>query len=328
MRWQPSTEIELFNRYGMTTAIAIGLIMLSSYSHTISGLYGFSFYGSVFALTAWHWGRGPSFWGLAIVWLGLSYFILEGEGFAIASRDDAQRMVMMLVSSGVSILLVGYIRDRSLLLVSALETTDRQYQSALLRLNELTHRVHNDLSTLSAVANLQASASTVPETQSALHSVRDRIHVFSSLYRKLGVGGSERSSMDAAGFITALCDDLRKLHAGLRPISIQVNSTDVALTPHRAMMVGIMLNESVTNAFKYAFPDNRKGNIEVTFEQVGDNSLCLSVRDDGVGAASLCPSKSGMGSRIMNAMSSQLGGTYVLERVDNHTVSKVCFPAQ
>jgi two-component sensor histidine kinase len=146
------------------------------------------------------------------------------------------------------------------------------------------------------------------------------------------LGNSDRVDLDAAEFLSKLCDDLEELHKGLRPIGVRIHTGNVPLTPHRAMIAGIMLNESVTNAFKYAFPDNRPGEIDVSFDFVDPSdpqTICLSVTDNGVGpSGEKNPHSTGMGQRIMHAMSSQLNGTYALTREGDKTISRVCFPVK
>jgi two-component sensor histidine kinase len=305
--------------------LSVILVLVSAVSFKYCGLYGFAFYGLAFAGTAWYLGKFPSYVGLIVVWLGLTLFLFEGEGFAVVRSDDALRMVMMMLSTVPIIQLVGHARHRVLETQGQLAVAERTNQNALLRLRELSHRVGNDLTTLSAVANLQSTKAD-PITQLALQSIRDRIHVFASLYRKLGIGPGQRSELDASAFIASLCEDFQKLQDGLRPIRILTQIGDVPMTPHRAMLVGIMLNESVTNAFKYAFPDDRSGTISILFDFEGD-SICLSITDDGVGFDPASKGPTGMGQKIMQAMSSQLGGSYTLLREGNLTVSRACFPA-
>jgi two-component sensor histidine kinase len=187
---------------------------------------------------------------------------------------------------------------------------------------EITHRVGNDLATLSAIANLQAAATTDPATVGALQSLRNRIHVFASLYRKLSGGIKDLST---AKFLEDICHDLSKAHLGLRPIDIVVNVEPVVLKPHHAVIVGILVNESVTNALKYAFPENLGGTITVGLRHdVALRELVLTVSDNGAGFVEQ-PS-AGMGQRIMRAMSSQLHGTFALERINDLTVATVRFP--
>ena len=68
--------------------------------------------------------------------------------------------------------------------------------------------------------------------------------------------------------------------------------------------MGLILNELVTNALKYAFPDERPGLVQVQFGKQG-NTLCLSVADDGVG----CMGEStGLGTKLVKLLAEQLGG--------------------
>jgi two-component sensor histidine kinase len=79
------------------------------------------------------------------------------------------------------------------------------------------------------------------------------------------------------------------------------------LREDRAVAVGLIVNELVTNAFKYAFPDDRGGTVNVSLQRERDGKLQLAVEDNGEG----CPddAKEGLGSRIVRLLAQQLGST-------------------
>ena len=87
--------------------------------------------------------------------------------------------------------------------------------------------------------------------------------------------------MDMQEHLKALCGSLEEALCSHRPVRLIVNAEPVVLPPDKALPVGLILNELVTNALKYAFPDG-PGLVQVQFGKQG-NTLCLSVADDGVG---------------------------------------------
>ena len=91
-----------------------------------------------------------------------------------------------------------------------------------------------------------------------------------------------RPVVNMGEFLSALCDDLRSARIGLRPISLKVHVEPHVLSQKRAVPVGLILNELLTNTFKYAFPDDRKGVVAVHFLK-SEETFVLTVRDDGVG---------------------------------------------
>jgi two-component sensor histidine kinase len=126
---------------------------------------------------------------------------------------------------------------------------------------------------------------------------------------------------------------LRTLSSSIAPHGVKVEHNFEKLTAHAkdAAAWGIILNELVTNAFKYAFPDGRTGRLVVNFSNT-DGHIVLSVSDDGVGMPEnfdLSSTKS-FGMRIVNLMEKQLrgsvevsqeGGTTFTVRVPERTTS-------
>ena len=92
--------------------------------------------------------------------------------------------------------------------------------------------------------------------------------------------------------------------------------------------MGLILNELLTNALKYAFPEDRHGHVRVSFERVGDEFV-LRVSDNGVGIAPERGAQgSGLGQRLVRSMAGQIGGTLEIkpDEGDLGTVATVRFP--
>ena len=76
----------------------------------------------------------------------------------------------------------------------------------------------------------------------------------------------------------------------------------------RAVSVGMILTELLTNAIKYAYPSGTGGEIRVSLELIGDDGALLAVEDDGVGFdTSAAPTGTGLGSRIVSSMAKTIG---------------------
>jgi len=98
----------------------------------------------------------------------------------------------------------------------------------------------------------------------------------------------------------------------------------------RAVIIGLIVNELLTNASKYAFPEERPGTISVSLghHPTRKDMLQLIVADDGVGFRSTRGDRPGLGQKLVAAMASQLGGGFNLARLNNATVGQVDFPRQ
>jgi two-component sensor histidine kinase len=107
-------------------------------------------------------------------------------------------------------------------------------------------------------------------------------------------------------YLTALVDDLRRSSDSNELAQLTLTADPISVDPDRAVAVGVIVNELVMNALKYAYPDG-KGPIRVVLEQVGENNALLSVEDDGVGFVPHAdPRSTGLGQRIVRAMGEKL----------------------
>lgn len=131
----------------------------------------------------------------------------------------------------------------------------------------------------------------------------------SSLYEQLYVSG-DIVSIDIARYIEALCKGIYAnycLHPEL--ISFKIDAVSASLDTKRAVSLGLILNEALTNAFKYAFSANERGSVAVSLT-VKDEILTLSVADTGKGfdQATLDDKHTGLGLELIHLLSSELSG--------------------
>jgi two-component system, sensor histidine kinase PdtaS len=176
-----------------------------------------------------------------------------------------------------------------------------------LLLQEASHRFKNELTMLSTMLRLQQRAMQDGAASSALGVTADRVLVLGRLHERLQ-RSKTTAVVDTRAFISALCDDL-KTAIELRPIMLEVDAESHVINQERAVPVGLIINELLTNALKYAFPDQRPGRVKVEFV-LEAQAYRLSVSDNGVGIAAADGSAgSGLGQRLVRAMASQLGGS-------------------
>jgi two-component sensor histidine kinase len=132
-------------------------------------------------------------------------------------------------------------------------------------------------------------------------------------------------------FISGLCNELRTSMIGLRPVVVRMEIEDHDVLHDRAVSIGLIVNECLTNALKYAFPDDRAGTVVIRFAREGDTFVLL-VKDDGIGIAFEQPRSSGTGlaQRLIRSMVAQLEGTYDIrpDAGDPGTIVTVRFPAR
>jgi two-component sensor histidine kinase len=121
-------------------------------------------------------------------------------------------------------------------------------------------------------------------------------------------------------YLEALLEDLRRSAEGNRMSRLTLKAEAMEIDPDRAVAIGIIVNELVMNAVKYAYPDGA-GPIHVELKADGDD-LELAIADDGVGLnVKVNPDSTGMGQRIVNAMASKLEAS--VTRDPKHTGTRI-----
>jgi chemotaxis protein methyltransferase CheR len=174
-------------------------------------------------------------------------------------------------------------------------------------LQELTHRVKNSLQFIAAMVLIEARSHKSGEGKAALERVSHRITALGQLYSTLSKADTVEA-VDAATYLDELCRDLiASVHKeGDTSIILKTDFESELLPTDRAIPIGLIVNELVTNAVKYAFPGEAKGTVMVTLKRV-PGELRLTVADDGQG---LDPRRadSGLGGRLVDGFAKQLGG--------------------
>ena len=173
-----------------------------------------------------------------------------------------------------------------------------------LLLREASHRIKNNLQTISSLLRIQRRAVEGDEARAALETALARIHVMAAVHARL-IGTDERETLEMSEFLISLCADLRKSMVSERDIAFEIDAHPCILDCSRAAAVGFVINELVTNAVKYAFVDGRAGTIAVSFRPSGGD-FELEVADDGAGVPS--DAKPGLGQTLIHLFARQLEG--------------------
>ncbi len=173
-----------------------------------------------------------------------------------------------------------------------------------LLLEELAHRTKNDLSIISAAMNLQSRASNNPEVRAALDAANARVLVVAQAQERLRESRNYRR-VNLADYVGGLCHGLGDLLRDVRPIAVRVKCDPIDVAGPVAVQLGLIVNELVTNSFKYAYPGESGGIVRVEITQ-RDSGLEIIVSDDGIGCDA--ESKPGLGSKLVRLLAKQLGG--------------------
>jgi two-component sensor histidine kinase len=186
-------------------------------------------------------------------------------------------------------------------------------------LREVNHRVGNSLQIIASLLHLQANSSTQDDVKAALTNAVGRVAAVAQVHRRLYTSHDLKSVL-LNQYLDALLEDLRRSAEGNRMSRLTLKAEPIEIDPDRAVAIGIIVNELVMNAVKYAYPDGA-GPIHV--ELIARNEdLVLSIADNGVGLnVRSDPRSTGMGQRIVTAMASKLAAS--VERDPAHSGTRI-----
>jgi two-component sensor histidine kinase len=175
-------------------------------------------------------------------------------------------------------------------------------------LSEVNHRVANSLAMVSSLITLQSRTIGDAAAKTALTETQERIFAISLVHKRL-YGSSDVRVVMLDEYLTALLDHLStSLRSQAQGISLVYDLTPLGLETDRAVNLGVVVTEWITNAFKYAYPDGL-GEVRVRLRQLSPERAEIVVEDDGAGMTEgAAPRGTGLGTRIVAAMSSSLDG--------------------
>ena len=172
--------------------------------------------------------------------------------------------------------------------ISQLKEVETRLQSSLAEkevlLREVHHRVKNNLSVVDSLLSMQARYVNDVEALKSLSDSQRRIHTMALIHEQL-YQSQDVGKVDFGEYLQRLVGNLYSSTSfNINQIELKLDLTPTSLNIDTAISMGLMVNELLTNAFKYAFPDDTQGLIEVIlYESTEDSKLHLIIRDNGVG---------------------------------------------
>jgi len=175
-------------------------------------------------------------------------------------------------------------------------------------LRELQHRVKNNLNVVSSLIDLKAMELPEGAMREIFTETRNRVQSISAVYERLYLS-EDLETVELGAYIRDLADII--FHAyeiGEGKVRLSVAAERAKLETKRAVPLGLILNELVSNALKYAYPGDARGELRIALSREGGR-IELSVSDDGVGLPSgFDPDSDGnMGMQLVRMLSEELG---------------------
>jgi two-component sensor histidine kinase len=198
---------------------------------------------------------------------------------------------------------------------------------AELLLHEVNHRIANSLGLVAAMVRMQATVLADPAAVQALQETQARITAIAGVHRHLYT--SDRiGRVEIDDYLGHLVGELQgSLADDDHPYRVTLHAERMEISTDKAVSLGVIVGELVTNAFKYAYDKGESGEIRITVEAVGGDAARLTVADDGVGSDPSGPARgTGLGSKILAAMATNLKAVVEQDLAASGTRIHVDFP--
>lgn len=245
---------------------------------------------------------------------------LESEAKLIAAAHAKDRQIGYLLIGGAVLLaaLVFLFFNRSRLL--KIKNSEIEEKSQLLAtslteketlLKEIHHRVKNNLQIISGLLNLQSRQVSDEQTLATIREGQSRVQAMSLIHQNL-YQSEQLSNVDIEKYLHELTSNISEMFQQKdKNISIAVNAPNIQFDIDTAIPLGLIVNELVSNAYKYAFEGKQMGNIRIAIKALNEGNYELKVSDDGVGLPmdfQPTPNRS-LGLQLVNILSQQLRGS-------------------
>ncbi|MBB3999428.1 sensor histidine kinase [Aureimonas pseudogalii] len=248
----------------------------------------------------------------------------SGETRHIASRGEVLR------TSNGKPRLIGVMMDvstdrlREAALADAVKVQETLLHQKDVLLAEVNHRVKNSLQLVVSALSLQARRLTDPASKVAFDQAISRVRAITSVHERL-YRTDNPLVVDMADYLEGLCADLAA-NSELRDL-LRVEVQPLRMKTERAIPIALIVNELVTNALKYAYPEGTTGPIVLSLHPAGEGLLELAVADEGIGFSGDA-STHGLGTRLVKTMAAQLEGRVEIQPAERGYRTAVVFPAE
>jgi len=282
------------------------------------------FYFVPVVLATWRAGRKAG-WFIAVL-CGATVLIVD-----LMVPRSGRVIVLSYVNAGILVLASAALAE---LVISSHRAHERLKALLALKtvsLTEIHHRVKNNLQIVSSLLRLQSSKFADPAVRDVFTECRDRINAMArlheQLYNELG-----QSHLDFAPHLRELAEMLLRSHtpAGCK-LTLDVSADHVPLDLDQSILLSLIANELLLNSLKHAFDGRAAGKIDAELRTIRDQ-VTLTIRDDGNGFARRAiesEQQRGTGMDLVQAISRQLGGEFVINRVPaGGTCATISFPSR
>ena len=197
------------------------------------------------------------------------------------------------------------------------ELDAKNKQNELL-LKEIHHRVKNNLEMVKSLIALQSAQLDDKASKEAMLASQNRVQSMGIIHQKL-YQGDNLGSIEMKDYFLNLSEGILDSFNKEEKVKIECAMENLELDIDTAVPIGLIVNELLTNALKYAFPEDNLGNIKISLARKDNNVLTLNVSDDGIGKTTgKAPQGTGFGTQLVQLLTQQLNGK-MEEKINNGT---------
>ena len=198
---------------------------------------------------------------------------------------------------------------------------DKRNAENELLLKEIHHRVKNNLEIVSGLLALQAAQIDHPSAQAVMQASQNRVLSMGIIHQKLYQKGN-LAGIEMKDYFHNLSESILDTFNAADKVSITLPMPPLNLDIDTAVPIGLITNELLTNAIKYAFPSNHPGEIKISLtETESSNGLVFQLSDNGIGRQNNnSPQGTGFGTELVNLLVKQLEGTLATNSNNGTTI--------
>ncbi|HNG88722.1 MAG TPA: tetratricopeptide repeat protein [Saprospiraceae bacterium] len=238
---------------------------------------------------------------------------IEKKEATIATQESrlAQQRTVQWLGFGIAALLalmaISFYRNARARKKANTLLTAKNAENELL-LKEIHHRVKNNLEVVSSLLALQSAQIDDPNVKDAMQEGQNRVQSIGIVHQKL-YQRDNLAAIEMKDYFLNLSESVLDSFGADDRVQIECSMSQLELDIDTAVPLGLIVNELLTNALKYAFPEGRKGKIQIKLERKNEHALHLQIADDGVGKASAAPRGTGFGTQLVELLTRQLNGS-------------------
>ncbi|MCB0374162.1 MAG: sensor histidine kinase [Muricauda sp.] len=305
--------------YNITSILAmVSAILITLFSGGIRSPFIFILAIIVFAgyVTTMVYGQIYLIINLSIIAI---LFLYETSDFKISENTvpEASKNWFAFLSIGFAIYLLGGVFGRNLLRAhhklykSRNEIQDRIEEKETL-LKEVHHRVKNNLQTVSSLLSLQSRSIDDEKISNIIKSSQNRVVSMAMVHEMLYKRDDYLSKIELKPYVKELCDYLvRSVKGSNSSVKLDLDIQDYKLSIDTVIPLGLIINETITNALKYGIRESHDGEIHVSVHKIGDHRYEMYLGDNGIGySEEINPKTSNsLGLKLIYNLARQLRGT-------------------